>query len=89
MSVVSAECLQTNTLRDAIERGILSRTGRRIRSLRVIVTDDAIAVTGEAVSYYHKQLAVEAVLDCIRTETRPHIELDIMVQPRMTRPDWD
>ena len=45
-----------------LERTILCRTGGRITDLRVEVTDDGIVISGNAPTYYAKQLASHAAL---------------------------
>jgi hypothetical protein len=48
-----------------IERRIVERTWRRIRQLRVGVCAERVVVTGQALCYYAKQLAIQAVLEAL------------------------
>jgi hypothetical protein len=50
-------------IQHAIESRILLRTGGRIQSLNVKVTGDHIVISGRTSCFYHKQLALQGVLD--------------------------
>jgi hypothetical protein len=49
-----------------IERRIMERTGRRIRQLRVEICAGRVAVQGQTLWYYAKQLALVAVQEALR-----------------------
>jgi hypothetical protein len=53
-------------LGQSIERRIVERTRRRIRQLRVRVRAERVVVHGQTLSYYVKQLAIQAVLEALR-----------------------
>jgi hypothetical protein len=48
-----------------IERRIVERTWRRIHQLRVVVCAERVVVHGQALCYYAKQLAIQAVLEAL------------------------
>ncbi|MCA9054055.1 MAG: hypothetical protein KDA75_09475 [Planctomycetaceae bacterium] len=52
-----------------LERLVQSRTGSRIRDLRVEVLDDQVILTGRASSYHAKQLATHATLNEVSPRT--------------------
>jgi len=66
-------------LERVLERQIEQRTGRRLRRLRVDVTHERVVVHGFTLSYYVKQLALQAVLESLRAVKGPPVELDIEV----------
>ena len=72
---------QPTDLKAALGRQIEHRTDGRIRLLHVDVQSDRIVVAGTAPSYHLKQLALEAVLDVIRTRVTPPVALRIRVDP--------
>jgi hypothetical protein len=49
-----------------IERRIVERTWRRISQLRVGACAERVVVHGQTLSYYTKQLAIQAVLETLR-----------------------
>jgi len=55
--------LRSAEIQHAIESRILTRTGGRIQSLDVKVTGDHIVISGRTSCFYHKQLALQGVLD--------------------------
>jgi hypothetical protein len=53
---------ETAELIERLERLVHSRTGSRIRDLRVEVRGEEVVLTGHAPTYYAKQLATHATL---------------------------
>jgi hypothetical protein len=53
-------------LEQIIERRIMERTWRRISQLRVNVCAERVVVHGQALCYYAKQLAIQAVQEALR-----------------------
>jgi hypothetical protein len=53
-------------LEQIIEQRITERTWRRVRRLRVEVCAARVVVHGQTLSYYAKQLAIQAVLEALR-----------------------
>ncbi len=51
------------SLAEKIEQAVQVRTGGRIRGLQVRVSNSAIVISGQATSYYNKQLVTHAVMD--------------------------
>jgi len=52
----------TKQIAECVERLVRSRTGGRIRDLRVEVTSGEIILSGRTTTYYDKQLATHAAL---------------------------
>src|SRR5262245_33890027 len=73
------------TLRQAIARKIVERTGRRIQLLKVEVRDDRVIVRGVVACYHLKQLALLGVLDVLGAGNTVRIELDVEVENRTHR----
>lgn len=48
-----------------IEQSVHSRTGGRIRGLRVEIVDGEVVISGRTSTYYSKQLATHAVLSAV------------------------
>jgi hypothetical protein len=71
--------LERMELEGIIERQIAQRTWGRVRQLRVDVTPDRIVVHGYTSSYYVKQMALEGVLDVLRSGNAMPVELDVEV----------
>ena len=51
-----------------IERAIFARTGRMIRQLRVVLSENEVVIHGHANSYYYKQLAQHAAMSLLHGE---------------------
>jgi hypothetical protein len=60
-----------------LHRQIELRTGGCIRSLGIEVTDDWVTITGNAPSYYAKQMALLAVQETLGVALRPRIAIDV------------
>jgi hypothetical protein len=71
-----------SNLGSTLHRQIVLHTGGRIRNLGVAVTHDVITITGDAPSYYAKQLALLAVQETLGVAQRPRISLEIDVAAR-------
>jgi hypothetical protein len=67
-------------LEQAFRRQILERTGGRIRSLEVKVSDNRVAVHGSVLSYYLKQLALQGVHDVLSSGAAMGIDLNLEVK---------
>jgi hypothetical protein len=50
---------------EQVEQAVQSRTGGRIRGLRVRIDEGCLIVTGRTSTYYNKQLATHAVRDTV------------------------
>ena len=50
---------------ECVERLVSSRTGGKIRNLRVEINEDKIVLSGRTTTYYNKQLATHAALTAI------------------------
>ena len=50
-------------LAEMVERAVHSRTGGRIRGLRVHVVDGCVIVSGRTSTYYNKQLVTHAAME--------------------------
>jgi hypothetical protein len=48
-----------------VQQLVLSRTGGKIRDLRVEVCEGVVVLSGRTSTYYNKQLATHAALDAI------------------------
>jgi hypothetical protein len=73
---------RTSSLGLFLHRQIVFHTGGRIRNLGVAVTHDLVTITGDAPSYYAKQLALLAVQETLGVALRPRISLEIEVAAR-------
>ncbi len=62
---MSATLLPTcfETLAEQIEDAVQTRTGGRIRGLRVRVNDRGVIISGRTSTYYTKQLVTHAAMD--------------------------
>ncbi len=56
-----ATCPQT--LAEQIEQAVQSRTGGRIRGLRVHVVEGCVIISGRTATYYNKQLVTHAAME--------------------------
>jgi hypothetical protein len=72
-------------LERVLERQIEHRTNHRVRRLRVEITSERVVVHGYSLSYYVKQLALQAVLDALRAIKGPPVELNIEVGTAIPR----
>lgn len=59
------------TMHDQIIHLIENRTHRTIRNLRVLVDAGELVVTGQAPTYYCKQLATQAALEAVNHNFTP------------------
>ena len=50
-------------LAEMVERAVQSRTGGRVRGLRVHVVDGCVIVSGRTSTYYNKQLVTHAAME--------------------------
>ena len=50
---------------EQVEQAVQSRTGGRIRGLRVRIDEGCLIVTGRTSTYYNKQLATHAVRETV------------------------
>ena len=50
---------------EQVEQAVQSRTGGRIRGLRVRIDEGCLVVSGRTSTYYNKQLATHAVRDAV------------------------
>jgi len=66
-------------LQPIVARQIDSRTGGRIRYLRVEVRENCLLITGYATSYYLEQLALAAVQELLESYLSLRILLEIEV----------
>ena len=66
-------------LESPIKRRIVALTGGQIRSLDVEVIGNQVIVSGWALSFYHKQLALRGVQDAIGEAYGIRIDLNIEV----------
>jgi osmotically-inducible protein OsmY len=82
MSTEQAGRPRSAELEQAIKNRIVQRTGWRIQTLEVEVSDSCVVIRGCAPSYYLKQLALQGVLEVIGTAGATRIELDIQVASR-------
>uniref|UniRef100_A0A7C2JZT8 BON domain-containing protein n=1 Tax=Schlesneria paludicola TaxID=360056 RepID=A0A7C2JZT8_9PLAN len=63
--VVGTVTAPRQSVADQIERVVRSRTGGRIRDLRVSVRGDRVVISGETSTFYDKQLASHAALQSV------------------------
>jgi hypothetical protein len=62
-----------------LEREIQTRTGRRIRALRVTPIDGHMVVCGQVESYYVKQLVLAAVMSVLEAKgIKAAIEVEVI-----------
>ena len=59
------------SLREELQNRILARTGRRLRNLDINLSPDGIVLTGQAQTFYVKQLAQHGVREML-----PDVHLD-------------
>lgn len=52
-----------DVLAEQIEQAVQSRTGGRVRGLRVHVVDGCVIVSGRTSTYYNKQLVTHAAME--------------------------
>ena len=52
-------------LLEQVEQAVHTRTGGRIRGLRVSVNDGCLVVSGRTSTYYNKQLVTHAIRDTV------------------------
>lgn len=74
----SGQAMKYQQLALAIEHQIRQRTNGRVKRLEVQVLDGTVIVTGDADSYYTKQLAMEGIVDVLGA-IETDIQLDIAV----------
>lgn len=55
--------LSPDILEEKIERAVQSRTGGRVRGLRVHVVDGCVIISGRTSTYYNKQLVTHAAME--------------------------
>jgi hypothetical protein len=70
----------------AVEDEIRRRTWGRVQRLRVDAADGRVVVRGAALSYYVKQLAIQAVLDALGPAGAAVAALEIEVETAPPRP---
>jgi hypothetical protein len=80
---------RSTALEQTIKRQIMSRTGGRIQLLEVHQTGREVVIRGSAPCYYVKQLALQGVLDVIRSagETDVEVNVQVVVCPATAGPD--
>ena len=64
-------------VQDELERRVQTRTGRRVRNLRVELTPERVVLRGQATSYYVKQLAFHGIRELL---PRASVDNDIAVE---------
>ena len=52
-----------DVLAEQIEQAVQSRTGGRVRGLRVRVVDGCVIISGRTSTYYNKQLVTHAAME--------------------------
>lgn len=52
-----------DVLAEQIEQAVQSRTGGRVRGLRVHVADGCVIISGRTSTYYNKQLVTHAAME--------------------------
>ena len=52
-----------DVLAEQIEQAVQSRTGGRVRGLRVHVVDGGVIISGRTSTYYNKQLVTHAAME--------------------------
>ncbi len=52
-----------DVLAEQIEQAVQSRTGGRVRGLRVHVVDGCVIISGRTSTYYNKQLVTHAAME--------------------------
>jgi hypothetical protein len=85
MELTTSPRSEREHLERVLERQIEHRTNHRLRRLRVEITDDRVVVHGYCLSYYVKQLALQAVLDALRAVKGPPVDLNIEVGTAIPR----
>lgn len=55
--------LSPDILVEQIEQAVQSRTGGRVRGLRVHVVDGCVIISGRTSTYYNKQLVTHAAME--------------------------
>lgn len=55
--------LSPDILAEQIEQAVQSRTGGRVRGLRVHVVDGCVIISGRTSTYYNKQLVTHAAME--------------------------
>jgi hypothetical protein len=74
-------------LEQAIRHRIVQRTGGRIQTLEVEVTDGQVTICGGAASFHLKQLVIQGVFDVIGTCGSPQIDIDVQIAVSSPRSD--
>jgi hypothetical protein len=52
-------------LQDELERRVRARIGNRLRNLSIVLSPDGVVLTGQAPTYYIKQLAQHSVWEVL------------------------
>jgi hypothetical protein len=86
MATVSESRPQSAELEQRIKNGILQRTGRGVRELKVDLVGDQVVVRGSTTCYYLKQIALQAVLEVTVPAGIPGVESHIQVQASSPNP---
>lgn len=68
------------SLEQILRRRIVKRTGGRVRALAVELTGRQVVIRGSAPCYHVKQLALEEVLDVLRSARDDEVELALRVE---------
>jgi hypothetical protein len=71
---------RSRELEKAIRLGIVNRTRGRIQSLEVELVGRGFAIRGSVPSYHVKQLALQGILDVIRSSGDSDVELILQVE---------
>ena len=80
---VPASHARCKALEQAVRDRIVDRTGGRTKALAIELTDGELVVRGTAPCYYVKQLALQGVLDVLRSnqETKVGFNFQVVVRP--------
>lgn len=66
----TSKCLsRRGPLEVCVQQRIHERTGGKVRHLKVFVADGAVVIVGRTRNYYHKQLALVAALEILKSES--------------------
>jgi ribose 5-phosphate isomerase A len=76
-------------LADTIKRRIETRAGGQIHALEVRVTGDQVTISGSASCYYHKQIALQGLLDANDAIGARRIDINIDVVRMHQKPGHD
>ena len=55
--------LSSHDLLEQVEQAVLSRTGGRVRGLRIHYVDGCVIISGRTSTYYNKQLVTHAAME--------------------------